>query len=62
MDQIMADVSDIPDAKTGDVVVLIGRQGEESIGADELAAWAGTISYEVTLSITTRVPRSYLPV
>ena len=62
MDQIMADVSNIPDVKTGDVVVLIGRQGEEMIGADELAAWAGTISYEIALSITTRVPRSYLPV
>ena len=61
MDQIMVDVSDIPDAKTGDVAVLIGSQGDEAISADELAAWAGTISYEVLLSITARVPRIYLP-
>lgn len=61
MDQIMADVSGIEDVKAGDPVVLIGRQGEGFISADEVAAWAGTISYEVTLSITTRVPRIYLP-
>lgn len=62
MDQIMADVTHIPDVRTGDVAVLIGRQGGGFIGADELAAWAGTISYEVALSITARVQRSYLPV
>jgi alanine racemase len=61
MDMIMADVTDIPDVKTGDIAVLIGSQGGGFIGADELAAWAGTISYEVLLSITTRVPRTYLP-
>ncbi len=61
MDQIMADVSHIADARVGDPVVLIGRQGDGFIGADEVAAWAGTISYEVTLSITARVPRVYLP-
>ena len=60
MDQIMVDVSHIPEAKTGDVAVLIGRQGEDCITADELGAWAGTISYEVLLSITNRVPRVYL--
>ena len=61
MDQIMADVTDIPQARTGDIAVLIGRQGEGFIGADELAAWAGTISYEVLLSITQRVPRTWIP-
>jgi alanine racemase len=61
MDQIMADVTDIADAQTGDVAVLIGRQGEEFIGADELAVWAGTISYEVLLSITPRVSRTWIP-
>lgn len=61
MDQIMADVSDIDHVRTGDIAVLIGRQGDGFIGADELAAWADTISYEVLLSITTRVPRIYLP-
>lgn len=61
MDQIMIDVTNIPDVKTGDVAVLIGRQGDGSIGADELAEWTSTISYEVLLSITARVPRVYLP-
>ena len=62
MDQIMVDVSDIPGVKTGDIAVLIGRQGDGFIGADELGQWAGTISYEVLLSITARVSRTYLPV
>ena len=61
MDQIMVDVTEIPDAKTGDPAVLIGSQGDGFIGADELAKWASTISYEVLLSITARVPRVYLP-
>lgn len=61
MDQIMVDVTNIPDVKTGDIAVLIGRQGEGFIGADELAEWTSTISYEVLLSITARVPREYLP-
>lgn len=61
MDQIMADVTLIPDVKAGDIAVLIGRQGDGFIGADELGAWADTISYEVLLSITARVPRTYLP-
>ncbi len=61
MDQTMLDVTDIPDVQTGSQVVLIGTQGSEYIGADELARWADTISYEVLLAITTRVARSYLP-
>ena len=62
MDQIMVDVTEIPDAKTGDIAVLIGRQGDGFIGANELAEWTSTISYEVLLSITTRVPRNYIQV
>lgn len=61
MDQTMLDVTDIPDVQTGSQVVLIGTQGSERIGADELARWADTISYEVLLAITTRVARRYLP-
>lgn len=59
MDQMMIDLSDIPGAEVGDDVVLIGSQGEESITADELAEKAGTISYEILLSISERVPRVY---
>lgn len=60
MDQIMADVTNVPDARVGDEVILIGSQGEESVTADELASLAGTISYEILLSISERVPRVYL--
>lgn len=61
MDQTIIDVTDIPDVQVGTQAVLIGSQGTETIGADELATWAETISYEVLLAITTRVPRTYLP-
>ena len=60
MDQIMVDVTEIPGVQIGDEAVLLGRQGEESIDADEMAAWADTISYEILLSVSGRVPRVYL--
>ncbi len=56
MDECMIDVGD-EDVKLGDEVVLIGRQGQEEIGARELAEWMNTIPYEVTSMITSRVPR-----
>lgn len=59
MDQTMVDVTDIPKAAVGDEVVLLGRQGDEEIDAEEIARWADTISYEVLLSIAPRVPRLY---
>ncbi|HML47950.1 MAG TPA: alanine racemase, partial [Clostridia bacterium] len=60
MDQCMADVTAIPDAAAGDEVVLLGRQGAGFIGADELAEWAGTISYEVMCAVSPRVTRTVL--
>jgi len=57
MDQSMIDVTDVPDARAGDEVVLIGSQGEDAITADEVAARLGTISYEVVSAILARVPR-----
>ncbi len=59
MDQMMVDVSEVPGVAIGDEVVLIGRQGSEQITADELAERAQTISYEILLSISDRVPRVY---
>lgn len=59
MDQMMIDLSDAPDARPGDDVTLLGTQGSETITADELADKAGTISYEILLSISERVPRVY---
>ena len=60
MDQTMVDVSHIPQAQVGDEVVLIGSQENETITAEEVAGWADTISYEVLLGITARVPRLYM--
>jgi alanine racemase len=60
MDMTMIDVSSVPEACVGDEAVLIGSQGSEQIQAGELAAWAGTISYEVLTGLKSRVPRVYL--
>ena len=57
MDMIMVDVTGIPGAAIGDEAVLIGTQSGETITAEELAARAGTINYEITCSISSRVPR-----
>jgi alanine racemase len=57
MDQCMVDVSHIPDVRRGDEVVLIGRQGEETLSAEEVARRLGTISYEVVSALLARVPR-----
>lgn len=60
MDQIMIDVSDVPQAESGDIVTLIGRDGDDIITADELASVYGTIGYEVVCGISKRVPRIYV--
>lgn len=60
MDQCMIDVTEIEKVAIGDEVVLIGSQGEEQITAEEMAAWIGTINYEVTCAISKRVPRYYV--
>lgn len=57
MDQTMINVTDIPDVRQGDEVVLIGSQGNECITVDEVAQRLGTISYEVISEILARVPR-----
>jgi alanine racemase len=59
MDMIMVDVSAVS-AKVGDDVVLLGSQGDEHLGADELARWGGTIPWEVFTGISKRVPRIYV--
>jgi len=59
MDQLTVDVSSVPGVQQDDEVVLIGRQGEAEITADEVADALGTINYEVTTAIAVRVPRVY---
>lgn len=59
MDLMMIDVTDIPQAKLGDVVTLIGEDGKEKICAEELAQRANTIVYEITSGIGPRVARVF---
>ncbi len=59
MDQIMVDVTDIPDVELDDKVILIGRSGGEEITADEMAAATGTINYEIVCGLSRRIPRAY---
>jgi alanine racemase len=56
----MVDLSDIPGVAVDDEVVIIGRQGEQEISADEVGELCGTISYEILCGISARVPRLYL--
>ena len=60
MDQFMIDVTDIPDVKVDDEVVLMGKQGENEITADFIAEVMNTINYEVFCNISKRVPRVYV--
>lgn len=60
MNICMVDVTDIPGVVEGDEVVLMGRQGEEYVSADELAEKIGTINYEIITRIPMHIPRIYL--
>lgn len=60
MDQMMVDVSALTDVEPGDEAILIGRDGDAVITADDLGDWSGTISYEVLLAATERVHRRWL--
>ena len=60
MDQLILDVTGVPSVKEGDIVTLIGKDGDEEITADELAALYDTIGYEVVCGISKRVPRIYV--
>ena len=60
MDQLMIDLGDMEDVGIGEVVTLIGKDGNEEITADNLAECADTINYEVVCGIGARVPRVYI--
>ncbi|MBD2537225.1 alanine racemase [Coleofasciculus sp. FACHB-SPT36] len=57
MDQLMLDVSAIPDLQTGEVVTLLGQEGNAEISADDWAATLGTISWEILCGFKHRLPR-----
>ncbi|MFN9175305.1 MAG: alanine racemase [Synechocystis sp.] len=60
MDQIMIDVSAIPNAQVGEVITLIGQDGDRRISADDWANRLGTISWEILCGFKHRLPRILL--
>ena len=60
MDQFMVDVTEIPEARQGDVVTLFGKDGREFLPVEEVAELAGSFHYEFVCGISKRVPRIYL--
>jgi alanine racemase len=59
MNMAFVDCTDAPATRAGSPVTLIGRDGAETIGADELAAATGTIAYEIVARLPAHVPRRY---
>jgi alanine racemase len=59
MDAITLDVTNVPGVAVGDVVTVIGEDGDARITAEDVATWSDTISYEVLTSIGPRVERRH---
>ncbi len=59
MDQMMVDVTDIPDVKVFDRVTLVGQDGDERITMEQIAEAAGSFHYEFVCGVSRRVPRLY---
>lgn len=60
MDLTTIDITDVPGLEPGDAVTLLGREGNVELNAQQIARWAGTISYMVLCGISARVPRVYV--
>jgi alanine racemase len=60
MDQCTIDLTGLGPVRQDDEVTLIGEQGEDAITATEVAAWRGTIAYEVLTGLSVRIPRVYI--
>ena len=60
MDQFLVDVTDIPEAKFMDEVVLVGKDQTETITIDELAELSGRFNYEFICCLGKRIPRVYI--
>lgn len=61
MDQTILDVTALPPVEVGEEAVFLGRQGEAEITAAEIAAQAGSLTYEVLTGLAARLPRLYRP-
>ena len=59
MDQLMVDVTDIPNVQPEDPVVLVGKDGDEKITMEQISAEAYSFNYEFVCGISRRVPRIY---
>lgn len=59
MDQLMLDVTDIPDLSDGMQITIVGEEGDKKITMEEIAAMADTVHYEIMCVIGKRVPRVY---
>lgn len=60
MDQCMVDVTDVPDVKIGDEVIIMGTDGKNTILADDIARATGTINYEIVCAFGQRLPKVYV--
>lgn len=60
MDQCMIDVTDVPDVKVGDEVIIMGSDGKNTILADDIAKATGTINYEIICAFGQRLPKVYV--
>lgn len=60
MDQCMVDVTDVPDVKVGDEVIIMGTDGTNTILADDIAKATGTINYEIVCAFGQRLPKVYV--
>lgn len=60
MDQCMIDVTDVPNVKVGDEVIIMGSDGKNTILADDIAKATGTINYEIICAFGQRLPKVYV--
>ncbi len=60
MDAMMIDITDIPQTQLWDEVVIMGKQGADEISVHDLAAWGGTVAYDMMTRWSVRMPRVYL--
>ena len=60
MDQCMVDLTDVPDVKVGDEVIIMGTDGTHTILADDIARATGTINYEIVCAFGQRLPKVYV--
>lgn len=60
MDQCMIDVTDVPNIKIGDEVIIMGSDGKNTILADDIANATGTINYEIVCAFGQRLPKVYV--